>query len=346
MRKKILFGFIFSLLALVLMTSEAQAGMLFDDFNDGDANGWISVAGYPPGTHGNWRVEDGVVVQDQGRDHFGFVLDNFSVSDQIVEAKVLWHDNGYAGITIWNQDANNWVQISYPYQGGFGIWENINGNGLVYPTAIYPVTINQRVWQTLRVKANSLNGEITVYLDGNYLFTHTVGSDVRKTGSSGFNSGNAGGRFDDFRLLISESDSDEDGINDESDNCPSISNPDQVDTDRDGQGDVCDIDNDNDGVLDESDCNPLNGSIWRDVVLFSDEDSDGVTFGDGVKKCIGNSIPVGWAEARNGEDCAPSNSGVSVLVGTKACFLWSNGVKGKGILSAPGMRKPFHENKK
>ena len=160
----ILFIIIFAFLFAGVVQS-AQANTLSDDFNDGNTDGWISVAGYPPGTYGNWRIEDGVVIQDQGHDHYGFVLDNFPVSDQTVEAKVLWHDNGYAGITIWSQNANNWVQISYPYHGGFGIWENVNGGGLVYPTATYPVEINQRIWQTMKIEANSSTGEIAVYLD-------------------------------------------------------------------------------------------------------------------------------------------------------------------------------------
>ena len=58
-------------------------------------------------------------------------------------------------------------------------------------------------------------------------------------------------------------DSDEDGIgnacdvdndNDEvpnsGDNCPAISNPDQLDFDNDGLGDACDGDADADGVMD------------------------------------------------------------------------------------------------
>lgn len=48
-------------------------------------------------------------------------------------------------------------------------------------------------------------------------------------------------------------DGDFDGIADYRDNCPSIYNPDQQDTDGDGEGDVCDGDDDNDGVLDVND---------------------------------------------------------------------------------------------
>ena len=52
-------------------------------------------------------------------------------------------------------------------------------------------------------------------------------------------------------------DRDGDGILDTIDNCPLVSNPNQIDTDRDGLGDVCDTDDDNDGVSDSTDNCPL-----------------------------------------------------------------------------------------
>jgi len=47
-------------------------------------------------------------------------------------------------------------------------------------------------------------------------------------------------------------DQDNDGILDGEDDCPTVADPDQVDTDNDGQGDACD-DDDHDGVLDIQD---------------------------------------------------------------------------------------------
>ncbi len=51
-------------------------------------------------------------------------------------------------------------------------------------------------------------------------------------------------------LMTPLADQDRDGIPDALDNCPTVPNSDQKDTDGDGEGDACDLDDDNDGLSD------------------------------------------------------------------------------------------------
>ena len=66
---------------------------------------------------------------------------------------------------------------------------------------------------------------------------------------------------------VCDVDDDNDAFGDEVDNCPLNYNPDQLDTDNDGQGDTCDADDDNDGVPDAGDNCPLTANQNR--IAFS-----------------------------------------------------------------------------
>ena len=68
---------------------------------------------------------------------------------------------------------------------------------------------------------------------------------------------------------MESADADIDGVGDNADNCPAVANTDQLNTDGDAQGNVCDADDDNDGLVDTEELalgtNPL----------LADTDSDG-----------------------------------------------------------------------
>ena len=75
-------------------------------------------------------------------------------------------------------------------------------------------------------------------------------------------------------FFVSDTDLDSDGIGDSYDNCPGLANPDQLDTDGDSLGNLCDLDDDNDNWLDEIEITC--GSDPVDIDSFPrDNDNDG-----------------------------------------------------------------------
>ena len=120
-------------------------------------------------------------------------------------------------------------------------------------------------------------------------------------------------------LSTSNSDSDNDGILDVNDNCPSTYNPDQKDSDGNGEGDVCE-DSDGDGVLDfEDNCiyipNPnqedADGDGEGDVC--EDADNDGII--DSKDNCI-NTANIDQADLDGdgiGDVCDDDRDGDGVI---------------------------------
>jgi Leucine-rich repeat (LRR) protein len=74
-------------------------------------------------------------------------------------------------------------------------------------------------------------------------------------------------------------DADSDQVGDNADNCPNVSNPSQVNTDRDSEGDACDADDDNDGFSDAQELvdgtDPLDSRSCSGCYSVFDIDADG-----------------------------------------------------------------------
>ncbi len=85
------------------------------------------------------------------------------------------------------------------------------------------------------------------------------------------NTNDEGVILDDFFVDGITPDNDNDGVGNTIDNCVNTPNPDQLDTDGDGMGDVCDDDDDDDGILDVNDNCPLIANADQ-----ADDNNDGI----------------------------------------------------------------------
>lgn len=115
-------------------------------------------------------------------------------------------------------------------------------------------------------------------------------------------------------------DADNDGIEDADDNCPTVANASQTDTDNDGSGNACDSDDDNDGIADGVDNCPLVSNSGQ-----ADFDGDGI--GDA---CDSDDDNDGISDDQDAND----NSDTSPTVSIDGC---SSGVDNENVGSGNTM---------
>ena len=110
-------------------------------------------------------------------------------------------------------------------------------------------------------------------------------------------------------------DTDEDGIPDASDNCPSVANSDQADTNGKGRGDACDPDDDNDNINDKEDncpsvANPdqadTNGK-GRGDACDPDDDNDNINDDEDNCPTVANPDQANTNGTGRGDACDPDD---------------------------------------
>ena len=129
-------------------------------------------------------------------------------------------------------------------------------------------------------------------------------------------------------------DNDDDGVLDTLDNCPLVPNANQLDTDLDGEGDVCDNDDDGDGVNDGADnCQLLPNADQTDTdddglgdMCDADTDSDDDGIPNASDNCdfVSNPNQLDTESDGQGDACDADDDGDSVADGSDNCPLNSN----------------------
>lgn len=126
-------------------------------------------------------------------------------------------------------------------------------------------------------------------------------------------------------------DTDGDTIDDAVDNCPMVANRDQVDTDLDGLGNLCDPDDDNDLTLDSSDNCPL---LVGTAAGCPDDDGDGVRQDFDNCPTVVNASQTDTDGDRLGDACDPDDDNDTIADPSDNCPLVAGSPRAGGCPDA------------
>ncbi len=290
----------------------------------------------------------------------GYALHFDGIDDYASIDNVPLFDDGSYMISAWVKPDgvhDNWAPIVYHFGAGIRFRLRTNNIQFVlrnqnneFRDVISNTSLPDNQWSLVTAVYESSSDEMRIYINGvldqapvvaDGLFAGIYDGSVTFPdigGNSDF-SRMLVGDIDDIRIYNTAYDSngiarlyqrgidtDEDGIVDYYDNCVNVSNPNQLDFDYDGMGDVCDEDDDNDGLSDTFEISitsdPLNVDSDGDGVSDYDEvnyDGDATSYivgqdtnplsvdtdGDGLND---NLDPIPLTENFNDGDVAPLNA--------------------------------------
>ncbi len=300
----------------------ADAGMSADDDDDGDGiadsddsfplNAEYSADSDGDGMPDAWETRYGLNPNDASDATSDQDNDGITALDEFLAGTIPAGSLDFDG----NEGYDALTDGLLLLRGMFGLTGDALISGTVASNAVYTssLDIESRIDNLGDLADIDGNGEIDALTDGlltlRYLFglegdtliSGVVASDATRTSAEQIES-HLKQLMPAFSGVSPSSDADGDGVADDADNCPKAANPDQLDSDGDLSGDVCDTDDDGDGVADSSDAFPLDSTESIDTDgdgvgnnADTDDDGDGISDTLDPEPLVDNSEELGRYE--------------------------------------------------